>query len=122
MDSNLYACTVGGCSCGSGNGIRFSYAMFLLPNQRCDNQELSLKYLQEVLKRLKTEQASCMELLESEPDRSRCKWPLQSLAYILRQQRSLGETIAQSELQDIYQELTSIDPYRAGYYKDALQS
>ena len=71
--------------------------------------------LQDVMPRLEKEEESCRQVQALEPD---CKWPKQSLAHILRQQAILGKA-SQQEMQELCQELITLDPYRAGYYRDA---
>ena len=69
---------------------------------------------------LKREEARCRELLEVEPDRSKCKWPLLTLAHILGLQRSICLQLDdRAEEESLYAELADIDPMRRGYYRDA---
>lgn len=86
--------------------------------------------------RLQSEEQSCRELLgeerrytdeqaykessESQPDNISCKWPLQSLAFVLRQQKVLGCTEHDLEIKELYRELMQKDPQRTGYYQDAM--
>ena len=79
---------------------------------------------QEIAGVLKREAGRCRELLEIEPERTRCKWPLLTLAHILGLQHSAKagneETVA--ERQEICAELAQIDPLRKGFYADAAET
>ena len=68
------------------------------------------------------EEGACRELLEVEPDRSKCKWPLLTLARILDLQLALGavdRARVREESHELYAQLEQIDPLRRGYYRDA---
>ena len=73
--------------------------------------------------------ASCKELIELEPDASKRKWPLLTLARLYRLQAAQqGQEESQSHIQNplnaeaaaLFQQLIEIDPKRAGYYRDEL--
>lgn len=75
------------------------------------------------------EQASmCQEILQMEEqesssgDRSGQKWPLLTLARLkeVQQQLSSSSDSECSEAQQIYRTLIEIDPFRRGYYVDAM--
>ena len=75
------------------------------------------------------EQASmCQEILQMEEqtsslvDKSGQKWPLLTLARLkeMQQQLSSSSDSRCSEAQQIYQTLIEIDPFRKGYYVDAM--
>ncbi|CAL8463367.1 g2901 [Coccomyxa elongata] len=70
----------------------------------------------------------CEALLESETDRSKCKWPILTLARLLElrgsQQTGTGVQEGgpdQQLIRNLYGELMDIDPMRKGYYADALE-
>ncbi|KAK9807311.1 hypothetical protein WJX73_000196 [Symbiochloris irregularis] len=68
----------------------------------------------------------CNQLLEVEPDRTKCKWPLLTLARLQEMQQQLGlragsQGSTQQSAADIYRELMVVDPKRKGYYADALE-
>lgn len=60
-------------------------------------------------------------MLADESDKEILKWPMQSLASILQLQKRLGDQSQSTQLQEIYRELIQIDPYREGFYEDALK-
>ena len=88
---------------------------------------------------LEAETAACEELLESEPDRSKCKWPLLTLARLsearawLERKRgaakddgndSDGEKRGVSRKPPaaavaIFEQLAELDPLRKNFYRDA---
>lgn len=73
----------------------------------------------------------CEALLESESDRSKCKWPLLTLARLLELRCKLtsqqtgagleGGGTDQQVIKKLYEELMEIDPMRKGYYTDAVE-
>ncbi|KAK9917835.1 hypothetical protein WJX75_008732 [Coccomyxa subellipsoidea] len=77
---------------------------------------------------LSKEIVRCEVLLESEPDRSKCKWPLLTIARLLELRSLLdkdggvqqGEA-DQQQIRGLYTDLMELDPMRKGYYKDALE-
>lgn len=89
---------------------------------------------------LEAETAACEELLEAEPDRSKCKWPLLTLARLsearawldTETERERGGGGEQSEKEGassrrkppaaavaIFGQLAELDPLRANFYRDA---
>ena len=72
----------------------------------------------------------CQDILQMEEqavsgveDRSGQKWPLLTLARLREVQHQLQHTDSSKcpEAEQIYQSLIQIDPYRKGYYLDAMQ-
>ena len=65
---------------------------------------------------------ACRELLALEPDVTKCKWPLLTLARLYRlQAAATGQAQQlQAESRALYEQLIEADPKRAGYYRDEL--
>lgn len=76
---------------------------------------------QELADLLAGEVDMCRQLLDIEPDRTRCKWPLLTLARLQELQQQMGEPhTSKEETAAVYRELIEVDPLRKGYYEDVL--
>ena len=72
---------------------------------------------------LDDEVAACQELISIEPDASKCKWPLLTLARLYRLQLDLPGSDRQNlegEVRSLFEQLIQVDPKRTGYYRDEL--
>lgn len=77
--------------------------------------------MQELADLLAGEVDMCRQLLDIEPDRTRCKWPLLTLARLQELQQQMGEPhTSKEETAAVYRELIEVDPLRKGYYEDVL--
>ena len=66
---------------------------------------------------------ACQELISLEPDPSKCKWPLLTLARLYRLLLDLpaaDKAGLEQDIKDLFEQLIEVDPKRAGYYQDEL--